>query len=461
MDEMHNRTERPVNPRRRPKTQMEIFKEAYLPAVIACIAVLMILIFIIGAIVRGAQHRKYNAQASLAAAASSAEEKARLDEEAQKLVATAAGYAEQYDYDAAIETLESFSGNMADYKTLSENHSKYIAAKESLILWNDPSQVLNLSFHPLIADPQRAFNDSGWSGSYNTNHLTVNEFQKILQQLYENGYVLVSMSDITDGTTVKELYLPKGKKPLILTETNVNYYYYMVDSNDDHLPDAGAGGFAHKLVLDANGNLSCEMVDASGQTVTGDYDLVPILNSFIATHPDFSYRGARAILAVTGYEGLFGYRTNDTVLDRDAETDDLMEVLDALRDEGYEIACYTYGNIGYGSRSIGEIQTDLDKWQDEVAPILGDVNMLVFAKESDISSGTAAYSGDKFNLLQNYGFTHYLGFCTEGTAWFTALNDHVRQGRFLITGYNMLNHAEWFNGIFDPYSVLDPIRNNY
>lgn len=33
-----------------------------------------------------------------------------------------------------------------------------------------------------------------------------------------------------------------------------------------------------------------------------------LLDDFLDQHPDFSYRGARAIIAVTGYQGAFGYR---------------------------------------------------------------------------------------------------------------------------------------------------------
>ena len=44
----------------------------------------------------------------------------------------------------------------------------------------------------------------------------------------------------------------------------------------------------------------------------GKYDLVPILDRFVEEHPDFSYRGAKAILALTGYNGVLGYRTDET-----------------------------------------------------------------------------------------------------------------------------------------------------
>ena len=58
--------------------------------------------------------------------------------------------------------------------------------------------------------------------------MTVDEFNAILEQLYEDGYILVQFSDLAavneDGVMeAKELMLPSGKKPLLLSETNVNY----------------------------------------------------------------------------------------------------------------------------------------------------------------------------------------------------------------------------------------------
>ena len=38
--------------------------------------------------------------------------------------------------------------------------------------------------------------------------------------------------------------------------------------------------------------------------------LIDQLKGFVEDHPDFSYRGAKAVLALTGYNGLFGHRTH-------------------------------------------------------------------------------------------------------------------------------------------------------
>lgn len=38
--------------------------------------------------------------------------------------------------------------------------------------------------------------------------------------------------------------------------------------------------------------------------------MVPRLNTFLKKHPDGAYKGARGMIAMTGYNGVFGYRTD-------------------------------------------------------------------------------------------------------------------------------------------------------
>ena len=201
----------------------------------------------------------------------------------------------------------------------------------------------------LIADPARAFADQQYGGMYNRNFVTIPEFNKILEQLYINGYVLVDFDSFTDNSSglngyesisAKTIYLPEGKKPIMITETMVNYYDYMIDGNKDGTPDAGGDGFAARLVVDANGDINAEYVDINSETHVGNYDLVPILEDFIKQHPDFSYQGARATLAVTGEQGVFGYRTNTSYIASvgneyyEKEVIAANEVVQALRNKG-------------------------------------------------------------------------------------------------------------------------------
>lgn len=459
MEHSRNQNERPVNPRRRKRGKMQIFKETYLPAIIAALAILLVITFIIGSIVRAIQRTEKERIALQEASIAESIARQKLDNEAADLLKIANDYAMTYDYDNAITTLNNFTGADADYPSIASAKEQYKKEQSKMIPWTDLSKIINLSFQLLIEDPTRAFKDAKYGTSYNKNFITTAEFSKILQQLYENNYILISLSDAND-----QLCLPEGKNPLILTQTQVNYYTYMTDSNGDRLPDSGGAGFANKLILDDSNNLTCQMVNSTGETVTGSFDLVPILESFIETHPDFSYKGARAVLAVTGYDGLFGYRTDSAAKDFfgaqhwEQEVSGATKVVQALRNAGYEIACYTYENIAYGSRSAEQIRSDLDSWNLEVSPILGVIDTLVYARESDIGKPNTSYSGDKFTMLVDCGFTKFLGFCTNATPWFTTQDNIVRQGRILVTGSNLAYHQEWFSGIIDPSSVLDVSR---
>lgn len=466
--ETYQAPQRPVNPRRRKRSQVQIFKEAYLPAIIAGAAALMILIFIVGAIGRGLALRRQNNEASRAAASLEAERQNQLAAAAQDVLNRAEAQAAGYDYAGAIEIIDSFPGNINDFDELVQKRQEYETQKETMVAWSDPSKIYNLSFQMLIADPSRAFKDAQYGDKYNQNFVTIGEFQKILQQLYDNGYILVELDDFVTLTTndagiqgyaAKTMYLPAGKTPLMITQTNVNYDRYMIDGDNDGKPDKSGAGFASRLVLDSNGKIVSEMVDAQGNTITGAYDLVPILDAFIEAHPDFSYGGAKAILAVSGHEGLFGYRTaaSDKEKDEDAYNEQVAsatEIINALRDDGYVLACYTYGNVAYGMMDNGQIQEDLGKWNNEVVPILGETDIMVFAKNSEIVS----YTGNEYATMRNAGFHFYLGFSSDGAASTTVTSEYVRQCRLMVTGSTMQYHTSWFGSLFDPKEILDSLR---
>jgi len=473
MEYQMNESGRPVNPRRKKRTKMQIFKEAYLPTLIVAVALILIVVFIIGSITRAVQKSKAEKEASIAASESIAAEEARIAQQVQDLIDRSKVLAAGYDYEAAIDLLNSFDGDISKHINLNDQILEYEAAQKAMVVWDEPSAIPNLSFQLLVADPARGFSHSDYGYSINRNFVTTEEFSKILQQLYDNGYILVDMDDFitteetANGTInykAKTLYLPKGKKPIMLTQTNVNYNYYLIDSDGDKMPDANGTGIASKLLWDGS-NFTCELVDASGNTVTGAYDMVPILENFIKKHPDFSYCGARAVLALTGYNGLFGYRTHESAKELFGEAaynqavQDAKKVAEALRQTGYTLACYTYENIPYGDSSLTQIQNDMRGWTSEVVPVLGQVDILTYAQLTDITTD-ATYSGEKYQALQDLGFRYYLGFCEEGTPWTTITDTYVRQGRILVTGSSLAHHSDWFANLFDASVVLDPTRGN-
>ena len=454
---MEQTNQRQPNPRRRRKTKMEIFKEAYLPTIIMGITVVLILVFVIGALSRLNHPSNQNPQ--IATEPTEDPVLVQQRQEVQQLLAQAEQLAYAYEFEQAVAVLDSFTGDKSLFPELAYKRGEYAQQASQMVSWSDPSQIVNLSFHGLIADPAKAFANQSYGTSYNKNFVTTEEFTKILKQLYDNGYVLVSLDDIftcqTDGSgkttwEAKTLQLPLGRKPLVLTQTNLNYYTYMDNS-----------GFASRLTVDENGKLTCEMVDAAGNSSTGDYDLVPILESFIAEHPDFSYKGARAVLAVSGYDGIFGYRTNPAVKTSKGEAyyneqvAGAKKLVEALRETGYELACYTYNNLAYGNVSNREIQYDLNTWAAEVTPILGQTDILVFAQNSDIG----AYSGTKFDTLQNAGFCRYLDF-GSGRSGAEIGGKYVSLQRLMVTGTAMAHSGTSFTGLFNAAEILDSQRGS-
>ena len=464
--------EQPVDPnnprrRRRKRTKAQIFKEVYLPPLIAGVTLIIILVFLLGSISNAIQQKKIDNDIAIRESQQAADEAERLEEEARLVIEEAERLAQGYDYAGAIELLNNYSGEKT--QEMNMKIADYTNTQSKLVEYKDYSSIPNLSFHVLIADPARAFADKNLGGQYNRNFVTVDEFEKILEQLYKAGYVLVDFDSFTETNTgldgnanffTTPIALPEGRKPVMITETMVNYLSYMVDSNNDGEPDAGGSGFAYRMVVDENGDIKAQMVDANGQTQTGNYDLVPILEDFIKAHPDFSYKGARATLAVCGYEGVFGYRTNTSYISSvsqayyDEQVAGAKTLVEALRSKGYTIACYTYGNVAYGDRSATQIQADLQEWTNQITPVVGSVDVLVYARTSDIGD----YGGAKFQVLNGVGFRYFV---RHGSQPYAEINNtYVKQSRLMVTGENMAWNSNQFSGMFDCAAILNNLRGN-
>ena len=462
--EIRERMETPEGRRRRKPSKQQIFKEYYLPSVIAGLAIVLMLSFVIGALSNAIDNAQLKRQQEQQKAQQESIAAEQLATEGVKLLERAAVLAQGYDYDGAIEVIDSYAGEQS--QEMIAKRAEYINAKTALVEHQDPTLIPNLSFHVLIADMNRAIADQEFGGSYNRNFVSTAEFEKILDQLYMNNYVLVNFDSFVgtgsvDGTTQvydeMPIWLPEGKKPVMITETMVNYFGYMIDSNEDGTPDSGGGGFASRLVVDDNGDIKAEYVDENNVTQVGNYDLVPILEDFIAEHPDFSYRGARATLAVCGYEGIFGYRIQSETIAKkgndfyNQEVVGATKIVEALRNKGYRLACYTFDNKDYSNISADQVNQDIQQWKSQIAPVIGEVDTIVFARGKDIGD----YTGGKFEVLHSNGFRYML---KSGDAPYTEINNtYVRQTRLMVTGENMVSKATMFTstGLFDPNTVLD------
>ena len=430
------------------KKQKRLFKNDVLPILIGGAAFVLCLVFMFGSLGRvlNSDERKQAAlEASIAQAEAEAAETAAIQDTLEKSARQAA----QYDYQGAIATLDAYKNEGRKLTTeMQKAKEAYTAAMAELVIWDDPTAITNLSFHALIEDTERAYADSAYAKSYRTKFISTAEFSAILEELYDNGYVLVNLDSCITATTdasgkttyaAKPIYLPQGKTPIMITETLVNYFAYMVDGDGDGQPDANGDGFANRLVI-KSGEIKAEYIDAAGNTLVGDYDLVPILDTFIKNHPDFSYRGAKAILAVTGEEGVFGWRINGDG-DQAAGARDVVEV---LRATGYQIACNTYGNLDYGTTSTTSITADLEAWNTEIAPVLDHVDIMVIGKGGNVEvPKTLEGSNSRFALIHEAGFHYIIGTSSKPDAKLTA--DYFYQSRLMVVG------SELDSGAYDAY----------
>lgn len=395
-------------------------------------------------------------------------------DETELLIAQADRLALGYDYDKAIELLNT-APDAGDQRIL-QAAARYEEAKAALVP-ADTTTIPHVFFHTLIMDTSKAFDGDADSPGYNSVMTTREEFLKMLESMYEKGYVLVKIHDIAyestgeDGTPqfVKgKIMLPEGKKPLVMSQDDVCYYSYM-----------DGDGFAKRIVIGEDGKPTCEMVMDDGSISTGSYDLVPLLEDFIQEHPDFSYRGARAIIAFTGYEGILGYRTagSDAADNPNYQQDreQAAKVAQCLRDNGWELASHSWGHLKLGVDSDPEkefaikderFQADTDKWEAEVESLIGPTDIILYPFGNDIADWRP-YKQDnpRFKYLEAKGFRYFCNVDASAPYWMQMGTNYFRMARINLDGYRLYQDMiqtdpskKRLSQFFDAAEIFDSAR---
>ena len=392
------------------------------------------------------------------------------------VIAAADLKAMMYDYDAAIELVKSNPAYESDAEAQAAI-VRYTEEKAKCVKWEDNTKISHIFVHSLIVDTSRAFGPGSTQvQGYNQYMTTVSEFNKIIEEMYNKGYVLISIHDIAKVVTTEDgtkklqkqaIMLPPGKTPFVLSQDDVNYYQYM--END--------GGFADKIVIGADGLPTCQYTDKDGNVSYGEYDVLPIIDRFVREHPDFSYRGAKGILAVTGYEGALGYDTGLSMKIYDglsesekmsrinAEREKAKAVADAIKADGWEFATHSYTHSNMQKVSVEKLEYDCKRWKEEVEIILGPTDIYIYPYGADICSWRG-YSGDKYDVMKKYGFWY---FCNVDSAryWIQLTDNYMRMGRVNTDGERMhltlknLNNPDVPNRLeyfFDVTKVYDNSR---
>jgi len=396
-------------------------------------------------------------------------------------VAEAEALAMTYDYDGAVAVLEGIDGYDKDEEL--QQKASDIKAEKAACVPVKLEEVTHIFYHTLVVDEHRAFDDTSDPQTAGNNQwmTTVDEFNAITQEMYDRGYVLVSIHDLYEVTTDEngkevwkpgEILLPEGKKAFVLSLDDLSYYH----SYDNY-------GYAARLIIDENGDVVNEYYDADGELHIGAYDCVPLLDQFVEEHPDASYKGAKGIIALTGYNGILGYRTDVTYdlnhpncdrhqkkwieahpeFDLETERKEAKKVADAMKENGWEFASHTWGHVRVGDRSLASLKTDTEKWRANVEPIVGATDTIIFAHGQDLYEKTGAYpeSNEKYQYFREQG---YRIFCNvDSTQYQTFLGtDYLRQGRRNLDGYRIYKNAigaqNNVSDLFDAKEIIDPDR---
>ena len=295
---------------------------------------------------------------------------------------------------------------ISDPKVMPEGGSK---DGVTYVAWNDI--VEHLFFHPVVAYPELAFDGDSQANGIDDWMVTVDEYNKILQSVYDNGYILVDINDVWSETTGEDgqpkmvrntLYIPEGKKPLILSYDDVNYYDYMLKD-----------GFTYKLILGDDGLLWSWGKDPQGnEVVSQDLDALTILDKFVRQHPDFSPFGAKGSLSLTGYQGILGYRTNTDTKDwddakeanRQREREAVKPIIAELKRTGWTFGSHTWGHINLSNHSVESVKEDTQRWLDEVGSLVGPTTILYYPHGARPDGGDWQQTGPVFQYLQSQGF---------------------------------------------------------
>ncbi len=397
-------------------------------------------------------------------------------ETSAELIKRADVMAAMYDYEGAAALLKNCSSYEQDsaMQAAVEEYRRGMAACVEYPI----QEITHIFFHTLIKDPERAFDGDQYEAGYNQYMVTIDEFNSIIQQMYDKGYVMVTLQDMAPKTVNEDgsvsvaagkILLPEGKIPFVLSQDDVSYYHYM-----------DGDGFASRLVIDENGDVKNEYIEADGTVSVGDYDMVPLIDRFVEQHPDFSYRGAKGYVALTGYDGILGYRTDICYKTREnltsyqaeffeknpdfSETDYQREleqsrkVAEAMKEDGWLFASHTWGHVGLGegSTTIEQFKTDTDKWEERVKPLIGETDTIIYAFGGDIG-GAEDYSGQRFEYLKSKGFDYFCG-VDSAVCWVQLRNNYLRQARRNIDGYRMYYNPDMLEDLFDVEKAWDPKR---
>jgi len=328
------------------------------------------------------------------------------------------------------------------------NNTLIVSAKSLNNQIDYNGKIEHLSFTTLMAFPEKALDPQNNNNSiFDNTKITPYEFQNILEELYKNNYVLIDIKELffVESNTIytKTLYLPKNKKPIILSFDNVSY-----KSSYQNL------GEVDKIIIDRNNQFATYTTKKSIQDrVMHDNEFIPLLESFIEHNPDFSYNNARGIIFLTGENGILGYETNQKNTNTKHETKRVAEIITKLKHKGWSFGCNNYRYLYEDTLSDLDFARDLSLWQKEIKSIIGETILYAYPYgQHDITNTTKQKT-----LLDN----NFKVFFTNSMSPSLIFNNNtLTMTRKPVNGVTLRNNSKEFADLFNSENVYDHTHRN-
>ena len=364
-----------------------------------------------------------------------------------------------------LDTFKYYSAEklLSDMAAIFPNDTR--TANDLLVATSNTSETITYSgkvevlcVRNLIADEEIA---STHGSTVYDKALTCDQFQRMLEELYKNNYCLVDPEGLVD--TSNETYLvetpltvPIGKKPLIIVVEALDYSAAFYGQ-----------GFNRRLVLNDQGQVCSEYVDASGDAVVSrTREVIGILDKFVEDHHDFTYDGAKGAISIAGYESCFGYVVSqDEIDDRNSALAQVgypsvsysdselatnratvTSIAEVLKDTGWRFASSTYDYINAKEADMELIKSDTGKWMDQIEPLLGETHMIVYPN-GDYIFGT----DPRAVYLKSNGFRIFVGLGPR--PYYTYGDNYLYYDRTLITAKTLKTNSD-LSRLFDINKVL-------
>ena len=99
------------------------------------------------------------------------------------------------------------------------------------------------------------------------------------------------------------------------------------------------------------------------------------------------------------------------------------------------------------------LQADTERFKENVDPLIGGTDMIIFAFGADLTE-VDDYSGEKFEYLKSQGYNYFCN--VDSSQYFVQIRDnYFRMGRRNLDGYRMYYNPEMVADLFDAEAVFD------